>query len=360
MKKILIIGPFPDPISGVSLANKVVSEILSDEPDWRVSKLNTSFNKFDENVGSFSWDKLFFNLKFNLSVFKVINHDVIYLTPGQTFFGVTKYLLFFLIAWCFRQEIVFHVHGNHLAKEYSELKGFKKWLFHFILSRSQKGIVLSESLMANVSPFVPKNGRFYLYNFAQDWAGFNAKSVQIENDGLRIVFLSNLMKEKGINDLLDALIKLEKSGIKYEARIAGNIDADNESQVMKKFDALNDTKYIGVVDGKAKFELLEWANTFVLPTYYKMEGQPISILEAMAAKCVLVTTKHAGIPDVMQENKNGVFVDKRSPISIYDAFCKQTNSPMVYNEMAINNRIEYLEKYTVDVFSKRLLNILRS
>tara|TARA_R110002050_G_C8963043_1_gene514760 strand:- start:3396 stop:4487 length:1092 start_codon:yes stop_codon:yes gene_type:complete len=360
MKKILIIGPFPDPISGVSLANQVVSEILSNEVNWNVSKLNTSFNKFDENVGSFSWDKLFFNLKFNLSVFKVINHDVIYLTPGQTFYGVTKYLLFFLFSWCFGKEIIFHVHGNHLAKEYSDLTGIKKWLFHFVLSKSKKGIVLSESLMDNISPFVAENGRFYLFNFAQDWSGYEAKNVEIEKKGLRIVFLSNLMKEKGINDLLNALIQLEKSGIKYEARIAGNIDAENESQVMDKLKELNNTSFIGVVKGQAKFELLEWANTFVLPTYYKMEGQPISILEAMAAKCVIVTTKHAGIPDIIQESKNGLFVEKQNSDSIYSVFRKLNKYPIKYNEIAMNNRVEYLEKYTVAVFGKQLLKILNS
>lgn len=360
MKKILIIGPFPEPISGVSLANKVVSEILSEEPDWEVSKLNTSFNKFDESVGSFSWDKLFFNLKFNLSVFKVINKDVIYLTPGQTFFGVTKYLLFFLVSWAFGKEVIFHVHGNHLGKEYSELKGIKRRLFHFVLSKSQKGIVLSESLIDNVSPFVSEKGRFYLYNFAQDWSGYESKNVEIEKDGLRIVFLSNLMKEKGINDLLDALIQLEKSDIKYEARIAGNIDAENESQVMDKFNGLINTKYIGIVNGREKFELLEWANTFVLPTYYKMEGQPISILEAMAAKCVIVTTKHAGIPDVIQESKNGIFVDKQNSDSIFRVLCDMSKFPKKYSEMAEKNREEYLEKYTVAVFAKHLLKILSS
>ena len=30
MKRIILIGPFPDPITGVSLANKVVKEILEE------------------------------------------------------------------------------------------------------------------------------------------------------------------------------------------------------------------------------------------------------------------------------------------------------------------------------------------
>jgi hypothetical protein len=53
-----------------------------------------------------------------------------------------------------------------------------------------------------------------------------------------------------------------------------------------------------------------------------MEGQPISILEAMGLGNVIVTTKHAGIPDVCG-NKNAVFVDKkRRSIS-----CGRTRAP---------------------------------
>ena len=45
---------------------------------------------------------------------------------------------------------------------------------------------------------------------------------------------------------------------------------------------------------------------FILPTRYPNEGQPISILEAMGNAMFIITTDHAGIPDVVQDGKNGV------------------------------------------------------
>ncbi|MFT4802720.1 MAG: hypothetical protein ACI93N_002501, partial [Flavobacteriaceae bacterium] len=41
MKRILIIGPFPDPISGVSLANKVVKEVFDENTDFITDFINT-------------------------------------------------------------------------------------------------------------------------------------------------------------------------------------------------------------------------------------------------------------------------------------------------------------------------------
>ena len=95
-KKILLIGPFPLPISGVSLANKVVKEILVESPNFKVRTINTSYNKFDEKLGKLTLRKLLFYFALNFQVFKVFTNDIIYITPGQTYYGITKYSLFII------------------------------------------------------------------------------------------------------------------------------------------------------------------------------------------------------------------------------------------------------------------------
>ena len=56
-----------------------------------------------------------------------------------------------------------------------------------------------------------------------------------------------------------------------------------------------------------------------LPTYYPMEGQPISIIEAMGFGNFIVTTNHAGIPDICCK-KNSLFVQKGDSKSLFRAF----------------------------------------
>jgi glycosyltransferase involved in cell wall biosynthesis len=60
-----------------------------------------------------------------------------------------------------------------------------------------------------------------------------------------------------------------------------------------------------------------------LPTYYPYEGQPISILEAYATGCVVITTAHAGIPDVFKDRVNGFLVKKKNITDIIQSleFC---------------------------------------
>ena len=357
MKKVLIIGPFPNPISGVSIANKVVEEILNADLNFTVENINTSYPIFDEQIGEFSIQKFFFYLRINSSFFKVLKNNIIYITPGQTFFGVLKYALFIVAASALRKELIIHVHGNYLGKEYQSLKGFKRVLFYFLVSRFTKGIVLSNSLKHNLTPFLEDKNIFSLPNFAQDY--LYKEDKKFVKDELRIFYLSNLMKEKGIFCLLNALKNLEKNNIIYKAKIAGNIDQKYSKEILNLFTELKNTEYIGIVNGDDKKNLLEWGNVFVLPTFYKMEGQPISILEAMATTNLVVTTNHAGISDVFQDKINGYFVEKNNKNSIEKILSYLAANKSELKKIAEYNKRFFLNNFTVDIFKKNLLEIIK-
>lgn len=357
MKKVLIIGPFPNPISGVSIANKVVEEILNADLNFTVENINTSYPIFDEQIGEFSIQKFFFYLRINSSFFKVLKNNIIYITPGQTFFGVLKYALFIVAASALRKELIIHVHGNYLGKEYQSLKGFKRVLFYFLVSRFTKGIVLSNSLKHNLTPFLEDKNIFSLPNFAQDY--LYKEDKKFVKDELRIFYLSNLMKEKGIFCLLNALKNLEKNNIIYKAKIAGNIDQKYSKEILNLFTELKNAEYIGIVNGDDKKNLLEWGNVFVLPTFYKMEGQPISILEAMATTNLVVTTNHAGISDVFQDKINGYFVEKNNKNSIEKILSYLAANKSELKKIAEYNKRFFLNNFTVDIFKKNLLEIIK-
>lgn len=357
-KRVLMIGPFPKPTTGVSLANAVVRNIFMESKDFKVDSINTSLDHFDEQVGSFSFHKLFYNLKFNFAATKVLSNDIVYLTPGQTFFGLAKYTVFIVLATLFRKEIIIHVHGNHLGTEYKNLNGWKRTYFRWLLSKTTKGIVLSKSLRPNLTPFIPDSAIYELHNFAEDYLFEDIQPQKVEK--LRLIYLSNLMEEKGILVLLEALARLETNGIPYEAKIAGNIDHTNQELIKDTLAQLEHTTYVGVVNGADKKDFLEWGNIFVLPTFYTMEGQPISILEAMATQNVIVTTAHAGIPDVIQDTVHGFFVEKKNAQSIYDCFVFLHKNLDMVQTIAIANQEYFLENFTRKQFESNLIAIFKA
>ncbi|AJR04764.1 glycosyltransferase [Siansivirga zeaxanthinifaciens] len=358
--KLLLIGPLPEPTTGVSLANKVVLEKLKEINSHRIETINTSYNKFEENLGAFSLKKALFFFKLNFQAYKILKVDMVYITPGQTFFGVIKYAIFILLSKLLGKEIIIHVHGNYLGKEFSQLKGIRKTIFKWLLDKTSKGIVLSESLKGNMSPFIKDEKIFVLYNFVEDYLFVNniLDKVKKANKKIKIIFLSNLMEEKGIFDLLEALKILEQHKFNYEAKIAGNIDAKHKELTERYFRELKNVTYCGVVSGNSKKELLLWGNIFVLPTYYEMEGQPISILEAMATGNLILTTRHAGIPDIFSEGINGFFVEKRNASSIASKITQLNEDHKLINSVGEHNYNFAKNNYRVKNFMNNFIKII--
>ena len=352
-KKVLLVGPLPEPITGVSLANRVVKDILQSNA-YTVTAINTSFSHFDENLGTFSFKKLWHNLKYNTSAFKVFSHDIIYLTPGQTFFGILKYFIFIAFGSLSRKRIILHIHGNHLSNGYREMSGFKRGIIRSILSKATEGIVLSESLLPNLTPFLDKNKIYVLPNFAEEYL---TENVSKDYKELRFVYLSNLMQEKGILEFLQALHILDKKDIAYSARIAGSVTKEMWMLVKPLLLGLKKVDYQGLVLGAEKKELLQWGTVFVLPTYYAMEGQPISILEAMATGNLILTTTQGGISDVIKDGEQGFIVEKQNVDDLVMKMEHLASHPQIIEEISSRNQIYFKENFTMSIFSKKLLKI---
>jgi len=357
--KILIIGPFPFPIYGVSLSNMVLTNGLLSK-GYKVKVINTaSGSVIDSNIGGWSFRKLSF-LKTYLSFFKVFQSDVIYCTTGQTFFGILKYAPFILCARALNKTTIVHVKGGYLKTSYELMSGLKKKISKSILSSYSGGIVLSKSLKPLLADFLPENKIFIQHNFIQDSLIVPVNEIieQKTFKSLRLIFLSNLMEEKGVLELLDAFDILNQKNINFQARFAGHIPSDQQ-RLLSRMEKMNNVEYIGVVQNSEKTKLLSWGNVFCLPTYYPMEGQPISILEAMGFGNVIVTTKHAGIPDVCSD-QNALFVEKRDVNSIVSQIMFLSTSLSWLEQTSLFNLKQARELYTEEAFISGILKIMKS
>jgi glycosyltransferase involved in cell wall biosynthesis len=245
-----------------------------------------------------------------------------------------------------------------LGNEYKSLTGIKKWFFSYFIKKASSGIVLSNSLRNNFEGLLNQDKVFVVENFAQDELTQNLE-LNKSNNKLQLLYLSNLMEEKGILDFLDSLLLLKKANIDFTADIAGKIEDESQVTINNKLDELGDlVKYHGVVFGKNKIGLLQKSNVFVLPTYYKMEGQPIALIEAMATGNIIVTTNFSGIPDIIS-NTNGYFVMPKNPKSIFDVLLIINNelSNNINHFSAVN--VEYVKSnFTEAKFSGKILEII--
>ena len=352
---LIIIGQFFPPINGCSLANEVLIKHLEIRNE-SYHKVNTSIEGLnDKKLGHFSIKKSIPIIRQYKNIYKIKDASLLYTTPGQTFLGIIKYAPFYIASTIFRVPYIIHVHGNFLGKQYEKLTGLRRWLFKVLISNAALGIVLSESLRPLFNGLLPKERVSVVGNFAQDF--LCNQNLAKSSDCLKILYLSNLIAYKGIFEVLRAVEILRLKGIPFELHLAGGIDNSIKESLLDSISNVPEITYHGTVSGNDKKELLEKCNVFCLPTYYEQEGQPISLLEGMLTGNIIITTKHAGIPDIVSE-ENGFFCEKKSPESIASILEVISNDIAFYvNKFSIHNTEYVKNNFSETVFADNLITL---
>lgn len=361
MKKILMIGPFPGSLNGQTIANQTAYEGLKAEYD--VDKINTlKENDFTDKSkqGKFILSKFLRILKELLNENKKIligNYDVVYMTSGQSFLGFMRFSPYMIT--CILKNIPYynHIHGGYFRKMYDSQSQFKKKLLNFFIKKSTGMIVLGESLKIMFKGILQENKIYICENGVEDHIiatedEIKEKIIRYKNDTKkRILYLSNLMKEKGILDLLKASEKFNEEEI--ELNLAGEIEPSLKEEIknyLKKYP--KKIKYHGIVSGKQKKNLLLKNYIFILPSYD--EGQPISILEAYATGCAVLTDELiGGIGDIFKDEINGVSIKNKDIENIYDSL-KTVKAEKYF----VKNYTTLKEKYTKKKFIERIIKII--
>ena len=317
MKKVLLLGPFPvgdKGLNGQTIANQTLYEGLSEF--YEVNKINTLKNlEFTDKAdqGKFKIGKFvkivstLINENFNILFTK---YDVIYMTPGQSFFGFMRFTPYMLSSFVKNTPCYIHIHGGNFRKMYDKESKLKKKLMRFFIKRITGIIVLGSSLKSMFNGLVEDSKIFVCENGVQDEIIATKQEIieKIErmkdSSKRKILYFSNLMKEKGVLELLK--VSEELSEEEFEFNLAGEIEPDIKERIeeyLKKYPVK--INYHGIVNRKKKKELLLKNDIFILPTYYTNEGQPISILEAYVTGCIVITTNQGGICDIFKNNING-------------------------------------------------------
>ena len=297
--KVLMIGPFPPVVNGVTVSNEFLYKSLLSQGS-QVSKINTETGKIASMQGDkISLLKIVTFLSIYKNIFKIAGKDVVYMTIGQTFWGIAKYSPFILCCWLTGIPYVFHIHGGYLSKCFVNMSRRKQRIIHILITKSRCIIALSESLAADIKKEFTDARVEVVENF-YDQALIEPPLQRTIHEMPHFIFLSNLMLGKGILEFLDALIILQDvHKLNFKVALAGSIERGMNEHIETKVERLgNKVHFFGLADFTKKKELLYWSDIFVLPTWYIMEGQPISIIEAYVTGNIVVSTHQGGIREI--------------------------------------------------------------
>lgn len=324
--KILFIGPLPPPINGHSLVCKVLYDSLRNS-----NLVNTvDLKKQGLKDGKISAIRVFEIFRVFFEVWeKKKNSDVVYLTISESLAGNLKDIVIYLISYSLLPRFFIHLHGGSIKRLLFDRFSLLYLINRYFIKKMAGVIISGKSHLEIFESYVEPSRIFIIPNFAPNdmfitKANFNKKFSSKEKK-IKFLFLSNMIPQKGYLLLLEAFQKLDKNvKSKIQLNFAGRFDSEEELEDFKRqIDADSNIVYHGMVSDEKKRELFQESHVFILPTMF-YEGQPVSILEAYATGCVVVTTGQSGILDVFTDEVNGFQIEPNSVDSIIEIFGKLT------------------------------------
>ena len=315
-RKICFIAQFPPPMHGLS---KAVETLYNSELN---NEVNPS-SQFEFERVDITKNKDFLKNLLRISRSKA---DLFYFTISQTKGGNLRDLIIFKLLELQHKKCLIHLHGGYYRQLVDkDMSGWQRRANYKAIRKLAGVIVLSESLKRIFEGMIDDNKIFVVENCVDDQYLLTDQEIEeklknIEHvDVLHVLWLSNFIRSKGYPFVLE-MAKAEKDRVaagedkRFHFDFAGKFFEENEREYFDRYVKKNKLEeyitYHGVIGGEQKKELLKKCYLFALPTRYPNEGQPISILEAMGNGMFIITSDHAGIPDIVEDGVNGIVIAK--------------------------------------------------
>ena len=216
---------------------------------------------------------------------------------------------FVLLAKLFRKKVILHIHGGGFKEYYATNP---QWIIS-VLDKCDVIITLSVSWKQFYQSITCCPHIFIVENIISPPV---LKQVGKSDDRFHLLFLGLVDRQKGIFDLLETMHEyIEVFRNKLVLHIGGNGQIYILREMIAQYELNDIVTYEGFVSGTRKTDLLLGCDAFILPSY--TEGLPVSILEAMSYGKPILSTPVGGIPEVVEQNVNGILFqpgDKKAMI----------------------------------------------
>lgn len=356
--KLFMLVHLPPPVHGASLINKNLYDSISFNNKFLTTYCNLSTSANLNEIGKFGIRKLFTIFSIQYAIIKSIlfeKQDLYYISLTTKSIGFLKDAILIFVLKLFSKKIIYHI-NNKGVEEFQD-KVIYRFLYKKVFSNVDV-ILTSPLLYRDVKKFVKKERVYYCPN------GIEEVTINISRKNSKdfnILYLSNLMREKGVFELLKACFILKNMGFRFICNFVGSFVDIKQSDFIKQIDdyGLGDCVfYCGSKYGNDKYEYFVNSDVFVLPTYYTVECFPLSILEAMQFKLPVISTEHAAIPEIIDNGVNGYIIPIKNSVALAEKLQELIENDSLRLGFGKNAERKFRENYTLKKFEENLETII--
>lgn len=215
----------------------------------------------------------------------------------------------------------------------------KKVKIVFFENVENRDVFVNEGIIA-------ENRTHVLAGAGVDLEYFQYAGYPEDNGYIRFLFIGRVMQEKGIDELFQAVRKLNWNGYKCSLDVLGGFE-ENYSEKIKKYEDEGWLHYQGYQNDVRPF--IEKSHCFVLPSWH--EGMANTNLENAAMGRPVITSNIHGCLEAVEDGKTGYLCEKQNADDLYKKLKKMCE--LSYEErkaMGIAGR-----KRMEEVFDKKVV-----
>jgi colanic acid/amylovoran biosynthesis glycosyltransferase len=182
------------------------------------------------------------------------------------------------------------------------------------------------------------------------------------NGKVQLLTVARLVEKKGIEYGIRSINKLLGKYPQIEYKIAGDGYLKNTLQIL--IDELKLTHHVKLLGWQRQEQirvLLQEADILLAPSVTSQngdrEGIPGAIVEALACGLPVLSTRHSGIPEVVQDGESGFLVPERDAEALAEKLAYLIEHPELWPEMGRKGRTYVEEHYDIDSLNDRLVEI---
>ena len=363
-KIILFLSPLPPPYYGSAMSSEFCLSILKKSNDYEVVNFKLNYSREFRDMGKISAYKVFgyFNLVIRTIIYSIrVRPCLVYVMPALNGFGFIRDISLSMLLGIINKRMIYHIRTR--VGKYDSIGVLKKKM---LMSIFRKGdvIVLGDELVGDVDRFLCVDRIHVLSNAIkqtlEDEEYDEIMKRRLKCDLLRIVFISNMMMEKGWFKLLEALTVLKEKNTDFVANFAGSWPSSKEEDVFNRYVIENNlskhVKYLGFLNQEMKCELLANSDLMVFPTEYKSETFGRVIIEAMEYGLPVITSKVGTIPSIVKHGEVGYLleiIDKYEISSYVERFFDRK----ALEEVGKKARKRFLDNYEGKQYEKKFIDI---
>jgi len=238
-------------------------------------------------------------------------------------------------------------------------------IYKFIIRSSKANLIFQNKHDLNY--FIKKNISTKKNSYLIRGSGINTSYYKSnkaynnfpKNKCWRILFPSRLIREKGINELIQACDSLWKKNKNFRLFIAGEYDSNRSGNISKKsIESISNKEYIEAIRYEKNMKNLYLETDIVILPSWR-EGLSRSLLEAGSMELPVITTNVPGCNDIVLHRKTGLLVKREDPKSIEKAIALLMNNENLCKIFSKNIRLHIEKYFTNDIVNNKTFDLYK-